>query len=127
MSRSDDVVPVERRTTTKEVASAICPGDPLDEGIAEVVKVLMDAGVHTMESCEGGDGHAFDLPTVKFSGGSGDGWRALAVCQDCALPVRNLERTWDMYDNQPDGPYWKLVFRPRVRSWNRNPPFEERR
>lgn len=98
-----------------EIARSICPNDPLDPGIARIVKLLRDAGVHTVESCEGGDGHAFRDPTVKLSGTTGDGWRALAICQDHGLPVMHLERAWDLLGAEPDGPYWKLVFRPGVR------------
>lgn len=41
-----------------------------------------------------------------------EGWRALAICKNHGLPVRTLERTWDVEDGEPSGPYWSLVFRP---------------
>jgi hypothetical protein len=41
---------------------------PLDPGIAPAVLVLRDAGVETFESCEGGEGHSYPEPTVRFHG-----------------------------------------------------------
>ena len=31
--------------------------------------ILRENGVETVESCQGGAGHAFPEPTIKFSGG----------------------------------------------------------
>ena len=84
----------------------------LDPGIERAVSVLQAANIHTFESCEGGAGHSFMWPTVKFYGTPAEGWRALAVVQELGLPVRSLERSWDLEDGEPSGPYWKLVFRP---------------
>jgi hypothetical protein len=41
----------------------------LDPGIGPYVDVLRAAGIETFESCEGGDGHAYAEPTVRFAGG----------------------------------------------------------
>lgn len=101
-------------TQLAKVARRVCPGDPLDLGIAPYVAALIEAGVHTFESCEGGQGHSFDRPTVKFYGTHADGWRALAACKDRGFPVVHLCRAWDMDDGEPSGPYWQIVFRERV-------------
>ena len=83
----------------------------LDPGIARAVKTLRDAGVETFESCEGGEGHAFYEPTVRFGGGPEAGWRALAVCLAYGFPVRRLERYWAIQQgHEPTGPDWALVF-----------------
>jgi hypothetical protein len=50
----------------------------LDAGILPVVQVLAQNGVETFESCEGGEGHAFYEPTVRFHGNHAEGFRALA-------------------------------------------------
>jgi len=97
--------------TDAEFAIAVCPGDPLDLGIAKAMRVLCAARVHAFESCEGGEGHAYDRPTVAFYGSTAEGWRALAACKEVALPVVRLERAWDMDEGEPSGPYWMLVFR----------------
>jgi hypothetical protein len=85
--------------------------DDLDPGIRQAVLLLVEAGIKTYESCDATEGHSYTEPTIKFYGAISDGWRALAVCKDHGLPVRNLERCWDLEDGEPAGPYWKLVFR----------------
>jgi len=52
---------------------------PLDQGIATTVRLLVNAGVETFESCQGGEGHAYPLPTVRFHGPPAEGFRAYAV------------------------------------------------
>lgn len=88
---------------------------PLDPGIARAVRVLADAGVCTIESCEGGAGHAFPDPTVVFGGNTPEGWFALSVAIAHHLPVCGLRRVWHLVDGQPEGPWWELVFRPEIR------------
>lgn len=70
-----------------ELAKEICPGAPLDIGIARAVHVLREAGIETFESCEGGNGHAYAEPTVRFHGVRSEGWKALAAAQVMRLPV----------------------------------------
>lgn len=88
-----------------------CP-EGLDPGIADYVRVLRAAGVETYESCEGGAGHAFPDPTVRFFGDGMEGFPALAVALRHGLPVLHLRRFWQVVDGEPCGPYWELVFRP---------------
>ena len=40
----------------------------LDSGIRDAVRILAEAGVETFESCQGGEGHAYAEPTVRFHG-----------------------------------------------------------
>lgn len=89
----------------------VAPSTPLDPGIEAIVVVLNEAGIHTYESCEGGDGHSYRDPTVRFYGPPSDGWRAIALCKDRGLPVQHLSRCWDMDNDEPSGPYWQLEFR----------------
>jgi len=83
---------------------------PLDAGIAEYVEVLVGAGVDTYESCEGGAGHAFLVPTVRFHGDHAEGFRALGIALQNRLPVGSLNRVWTVIDNEPTGPSWELTF-----------------
>ena len=87
------------------------PPKGLDPGIREAVLRLQDDGVHTFESCEGGTGHAFAVPSVKFYGNGAEGWRALAVAKNAGLPVVRLHRAWDLDDGEPCGPYWLMELR----------------
>jgi hypothetical protein len=51
----------------------------VDKGIAEEVRILRENGIETFESCEGGNGHSFPEPTVRFHGEKSEGFRALAI------------------------------------------------
>jgi hypothetical protein len=84
---------------------------PIDLGIVRAVKVLLDDGIETYESCEGGEGHAMPRPTVRFHGEASAGWRALSTCLTYDLPVADLARRWDVTPTgEPTGPYWEIVF-----------------
>lgn len=85
---------------------------PLDSGIAAAVVALHDAGVETFESCEGGPGHAYPEPTVRFHGTRGAGFAALAVAIDHGLQVSHLRRIWPVIDGEPTGPWWEMTFDP---------------
>jgi hypothetical protein len=88
--------------------------ESLDEGIRDAVKVLSSANVETFESCEGGEGHAYPEPTVRFYGARAEGFRALAAAMQAGLKVAYLRRTWPINDDEPTGPWWELVFVPTM-------------
>jgi hypothetical protein len=83
---------------------------PLDPGIARAVKILNEAGVETYESCEGGKGHSYPEPTIRFYGERYEGFRALSVAMANRLRVKALRRIWLMRDDEPVGPDWEMVF-----------------
>jgi hypothetical protein len=83
---------------------------PLDRGIEVAVTVLRQHGVETFESCEGGSGHPFPEPTVRFHGDSAEGFRALSVARKNGLRVDQLRRYYQVQDGEPTGPYWELTF-----------------
>jgi hypothetical protein len=85
---------------------------PLDEGIRDTVLTLVANGVETFESCEGGDGHSFPEPTVRFEGSSSEGLRALSVALENGLPVAELRRTWGVVDGVIHGPWWVMTLHP---------------
>lgn len=86
----------------------------LDDGIRQAVTILRESGIETFESCEGGDGHAFHEPTIRFYGDPSEGWKALATAHQNGLGVSELRRAWSVNDGEPCGPYWELVFTSRV-------------
>jgi len=88
---------------------------PLDLGIQAAVEVLNAANVETFESCEGGPGHAYSEPTVRFHGDHGEGLRALSVAISAGLPVTTLRKAWPIVDLGPTGPWWELTFLPMSR------------
>lgn len=89
----------------------------LDPGIAAFVRALQEDGVETYESCQGGKGHCFFEPTIRFSGSQYEGYRAFAVAKMKGLPVSNLRRFWSVQDGELVGPQWEMTFsRPHSRS-----------
>lgn len=89
----------------------------LDEGIRRAVIVLHNHGIETYESCEGGDGHSYAEPTVRFAGGGYEIFRAFAVASMYALPVKAIRRTWTVSRRdamEPDGPTNEIVFRQKL-------------
>lgn len=109
--------PTARTTVSKTVnggsnpsglAIILPPG--LDKRIAPIVRLLAENGVETFESCEGGPGHAFFEPTVRFYGGRPEGFRALSVALQHGLKVCELRRYWRIEDGEPVGPSWEMTF-----------------
>lgn len=82
----------------------------LDPGIAPYVDVLSAAGIETFESCEGGEGHSYPEPTIRFAGQREEGFRALAVALQHGFPVRAIRRYWAVIDGEPRGPDWEITF-----------------
>jgi hypothetical protein len=85
---------------------------PLDKGVENAVNLLLDADVETFESCEGGEGHAYTEPTIRFHGERAEGFRALSIALQYGLKVSSLRRVWPVNDGEPTGPWWELVFVP---------------
>lgn len=83
---------------------------PIDPGIRRVVEILFNAGVETFESCEGGPGHSFPEPTVRFHGDSAEGFRALAIALQNGLNVAELRRYYTVVRGEPHGPEWEMTF-----------------
>lgn len=83
---------------------------PLDAGIRAYVEILVAAGIETFESCEGGTGHAYAEPTVRFHGDRTEGFRAFTIAMQNGLPVASLRRIWPVVEGEPTGPHWELVF-----------------
>jgi hypothetical protein len=100
------------RYTQKEFAMdyRIADDCQIDRGIAPYVEILRAAGVETFESCQGGEGHAFHEPTIRFHGDRAEGYRALGVALQSGLPVAELRRTWPINDGEPTGPFWEVTF-----------------
>ncbi len=83
---------------------------PLDKGVERFVNILIAGGVETYESCEGGPGHSYPEPTIRFHGDRAAGFRALAVALEHNLPIKDLRRIWVMVDGELQGPTWELTF-----------------
>lgn len=84
----------------------------IDAGIRHAVEILSRAGIETFESCEGGPGHSFPEPTIRFHGDSAEGFRALAVALQNGLPVAELRRYYSIVRGEPHGPEWEITLSP---------------
>jgi hypothetical protein len=93
------------------MSSEAVRSSPLDPGIADIVERLSAQNIETFESCEGGEGHTFFEPTVRFYGERSEGFRALAVALMLGMHVQELRRVWPIIDGEPTGPIWELTFR----------------
>ena len=83
---------------------------PLDAGIRSYVLALRAGGIETFESCEGGPGHAFTEPTVRFHGDRAEGFRAFAVAMEWGLPVYKLRLAYAVDEGLLKGPWWEMTF-----------------
>jgi hypothetical protein len=68
--------------------------DNVDALILPAVKLLNENGFKTFESCQGGEGHAFGEPTIRFEGSEFDLIRAYEICQFYQLPVSEVRRVF---------------------------------
>jgi hypothetical protein len=100
---------MNQQTTLEQFAPAT--DLDLDAGIRRAVLILRSAGIETFESCEGGAGHAFPDPTVKFHGGAWAGYHAFAIAMEHRLPVLRMQQVYGIANGQLEGPWWELVFR----------------
>lgn len=66
----------------------------LDKGIAPAVKVLNSHGFIIFESCQGGEGHCYQQPTVRFYGSEFDLIKAFEICQCYRLNVYEAKRVF---------------------------------
>ena len=83
---------------------------PLDKGIKHEVEILVEGGIETYESCQGGAGHCYPEPTVRFCGGRSEGFKALAIALQNELKPSALRRIWQIIDGEPTGPDWEMTF-----------------
>jgi hypothetical protein len=91
---------------------------PLDEWIAPAVMALRHAGIATEESCDGGLGHAFPEPTIRFGGDYAEALRAVSIAIREGLPVYTLRHVWRMDDGELIGPLWEITFTPQRPWWS---------
>ena len=89
---------------------------PVDQGIRYAVLMLRSQGIDTIESCEGGAGHAFPEPTVRFNGGAWEGYRVFAIAMEHGLPVLHLRHVHDVVDGRLGPPCWEMTFGQSVKN-----------
>jgi hypothetical protein len=90
----------------------------VDAGIRREVTILSQNGIETFESCEGGPGHTFPEPTVRFCGSRAQGLRAVAIALEHGLSPSGLRRYYYLLDGELVGPDWEITFqKPDLPNW----------
>lgn len=85
----------------------------IDAGIRFAVRVLHARGFETCQSCEGGDGHAYDQPSVDLLAGANDatGFAAVAELVGFGLPVDRVSQVWNVDKmGRPYETIWRIEF-----------------
>lgn len=84
----------------------------LDVGIRFAVRVLHAAGFETCQSCQGGEGHAYDDPTIEIVAGGDDavGFGALSALRGYGLPVSEIAIVWPVRNGLPYEKLWRITF-----------------
>lgn len=85
--------------------------EALDRGIIRPVRILKEDGVETCQSCEGGDGHCYEYPSVDILG---QPWRALDLCNTYGLPVHTVSHQFSIREGEPVENVWRLEFSPHL-------------
>lgn len=82
----------------------------VDSGIRPFMRLMLAGDFETFESCQGGKGHAYPEPTIRFHGGPSEGFRALAWLRTYGVSPCDLRRFWYVQDGEPHGPHWEITF-----------------
>jgi hypothetical protein len=109
-TRISSAMAKEDSTTERVGATRTEEPTGLDPKISHIVRTLREEGIETFESCDGGQGHSFPEPTVRFFGNHAEGYRALTVALNYAMRVQDLRRYWQVIDGEPVGPHWEMTF-----------------
>lgn len=88
--------------------------ESIDKGILQAVLTLRKHRVDTFESCQGGVGHCFPEPTIKFHGDKNEGIRVACICLQENLPVFKIGRIFTVDDGEITTPYWQVIFISRI-------------
>lgn len=82
----------------------------VDDGIRPALRVMVAGRFETYESCQGGPGHAYTEPTIRFHGDRGEGFRALAWLRAYGIEPTTIRRMWTIQEGEPHGPEWEITF-----------------
>ncbi len=85
--------------------------DPnLESGVKDAVIVLINNGIFTYESCQGGDkGHLYKEPTIRFNGDRTEGMKAYHILVSNGFSVVSISRIWINVDEELTGPNWEII------------------
>ncbi len=84
----------------------------MDAGIRFAVRVLHAAGIgDTCQSCQGGEGHSYDRPSIDLGAGGSDalGFAALAALHAYGIDVRDVSIVWSIQNGLPYEKLWRIT------------------
>lgn len=81
----------------------------LESGIKDAVIALINNGIVTYESCQGGDGHLYKEPTIRFNGNRTEGMKAYHILTSNGFNVVSISRIWVNMDGELTGPNWEII------------------
>lgn len=84
--------------------------EPMDPGIICAVRIFQEGGIETCQSCQGGEGHSYEWPTVDIYSAP---WKALDIANDFGLPVVAISERFGVVDGRPAEHFWRIEFSPR--------------
>jgi hypothetical protein len=86
--------------------------EQLDPGIRFAVRLLHAHGIETQQSCEGGEGHSYDRPSIDMpcSDHSHTGLVALFYLHEYGLRVHDVQMLWRVYKGLPVEHFWRVTF-----------------
>jgi hypothetical protein len=94
------------------------PWKNIDPAIAPLVKIFWEEGHEPFESCQGGPGHTFPEPTIRFSGSIAEGPRLVSTALRWGMVPCSLRRVWAIQDKEMVGADWEMTFYlPDVPNW----------
>lgn len=88
------------------------PWNEIDPGIASAVRALDFYGIETFESCQGGEGHSAEKPSIWFRGDDHAGLWAVWLLSSLKFKVEELSRHWNPDHGVPREPFWKVELSP---------------
>ena len=88
----------------------------VDEIIKPAVKIMLEHGFHTFESCQGGEGHSFTEPTIRFNGTEFDLIIAYELCKHYKLNVSCVRRVYEK--NPVYNDKWEEITENWIRPFN---------
>ena len=81
----------------------------LDPYMREPVHLLHQYGIGTGQSCQGGPGHSYDMPTIALaSAAPGEGLRAVGVLIQYGFKVTELHMQYHFDQNQIQESFWAI-------------------
>lgn len=85
--------------------------EAIDGGIRFPLKVLHAAGLETCQSCQGGEDHSYDRPTIDmiWAGHNGAGFIAADALAAHGLRVQDVSIVWRIEHAVPVEAVWRVT------------------